>query len=259
MRTRTKRDRWRENQDLDRVHEPDLREIAAGVTYLRGEWGTRVFPSPQPITLELGCGQGLFAVDLARRFPDRNFIGVDLKGHRFWRGARIAHDTQLTNTAFLRARIQWIDHFFGPGEVEELWLTFSDPQIGDKRGTKRLTSPYYLTLYQSILPVGGVLRVKTDSPEFYERTLRDGPATGMEIVDHCDDVHGAPEGRFDADLTASLAFRTAYEERWIREGRSIHYVCLRKAGELGEETLETARRMLQGPLDRIQPRFPGAV
>lgn len=243
---------------MERVHEPDLGEIVSGGTYLRGEWGDRVFGADGPITLELGCGQGMFAVDLARRFPARCVVGVDVKGHRFWRGARIAHDTGLGNAAFLRARIQWLDRFFAPGEVDEIWLTFSDPQVADKRGTKRLTSIHYLNLYQSVMPIGGVVHVKTDSPEFYERTLVDGPAAGMEIEDRCADVHGAPAGRFDDDLTASLAFRTAYEERWIREGRRIHYVRLRKAREVEPTALETARRMLQGPPERVQPRFPGA-
>ncbi|MEM1449515.1 MAG: tRNA (guanosine(46)-N7)-methyltransferase TrmB [Planctomycetota bacterium] len=257
MRSRTKRDRWRENQTLERVHEPDLSEIAAGGSYLRGEWGTRVFGSQRPITLELGCGQGLFAVDLARRGPEHNVVGVDVKGHRFWRGAKVAHDEGLTNAAFLRARIQWLDRFFAPGEVEQIWLTFSDPQVADKRGTKRLTSPFYLALYQDVLAAGGVLHVKTDSPEFHERTLEDGPASGMEIADACEDVHAAQAGRFDEELTASLAFRTAYEDRWIREGRTIRYSRLVKVKDPDPETLARARTMLQGPARRQKPRFPG--
>ena len=122
------------------------------------------------------------------------------------------------NAAFLRARIQWLDHFFAPREVGEVWLTFSDPQNADKRGTKRLTSPHYLWLYQSLLTDGGVVHVKTDSPEFYENTLRDGPLAEMVVEESCEDVHGAPAGRFDAELTDLLAFKTAYEERWIQEG-----------------------------------------
>lgn len=243
---------------MERVHEPDLREISAGREYLRGAWCEEVFAERAPITLELGCGQGMFAVDLARRFPDRNVLGVDLKGHRFWRGARIAHDQGLTNAAFLRARIQYLDRFFAPGEVDEIWLTFSDPQVGDKRGTKRLTSPYYLALYQSLMPIGGRVHVKTDSPEFYERTLADAPGAGMVVEDRCDDVHGAPAGRFDDELTRSLAFVTAYEQRWIDEGRSIHYARLRKGREVADADLAIARRMLQGPRERVRPRFPGA-
>lgn len=245
---------------MERVHEPDLAGIAAGATYLRGEWCDQVFAQRAPLTLELGCGQGMFAVELARRFPGTNVVGVDLKGHRFWRGAKAAHVGGLLNAAFLRARIQWLDHFFAPGEVGEVWLTFSDPQLGDKRGTKRLTSPHYLRLYQSLLVEGGVVHVKTDSPEFWESTLKDGPLTGMVVEDRCDDVHGAPPGRFDGALAESLAFRTAYEERWIREGRRIHYVRLRRSTAVNPAELAAAKRMLQGPPGAGRPEFttPGA-
>lgn len=255
MRSRTKRDRWRENQSMERVHEPDLARIAAGSTYLRGRWCEEVFDQEAPITLELGCGQGMFAVELARRFPGTNVVGVDLKGHRFWRGAKAAHVGGLLNAAFLRARIQWLDHFFAPAEVGEVWLTFSDPQNGDKRGTKRLTSPHYLRLYQSLLVSEGVVHVKTDSPEFFENTLRDGPLAGMVVEDECDDVHGAAPGRFDEALGASLAFKTAYEERWIREGRRIHYVRLGRSAPLDAADLALAKRMLQGPPGEGRPAF----
>ncbi len=240
---------------MERVHEPDLAEIAAGTKYLCGEWCERVFVQRAPLTLELGCGQGMFAVELARRFPSTNVVGVDLKGHRFWRGAKAAHVGELLNGAFLRARIQWLDHFFAPGEVGEVWLTFSDPQNSDKRGTKRLTSPHYLRLYQSMLTEGGLVHVKTDSPEFFENTLRDGPLAGMVVEDSCADVHGAAPGRFAPELTELLAFKTAYEERWIQEGRSIHYVRLRRGVELGAAQLAEAKRMLQGPPGTSRPTF----
>ena len=143
----SKQDKWAESQELDRVHEPDKEAIvSANATYLKGEWGTKAFDVDQPLTLELGCGQGLFAMDLARRFPDRNVLGVDVKSHRFYRGAIDSETAGIRNVAFLRTRIQWLDRFFAADEVSEIWLTFSDPQESDKRGTKRLTSPYYLSL-----------------------------------------------------------------------------------------------------------------
>ncbi|MEM9802271.1 MAG: tRNA (guanosine(46)-N7)-methyltransferase TrmB [Planctomycetota bacterium] len=257
MRNRTKRDRWQDNLSMERVHEPDLASIVGGETYLRGEWGARVFGRRAPITLELGCGQGLFAIDLARRHPERDVVGVDIKGHRFWRGARIAHDEGIRNAAFLRARIQWLDRFFAPGEVDEIWLTFSDPQVGDKRGTKRLTSAHYLTLYQGLLPMGGAVRVKSDSPELFERTLEDARVAGMEVTGVSADVHRGQESPFDDDLAAALAFRTAYEERWLREGRTVHYVGLMKVAEVAPEALTASRRLLRGPSERVKPRFPG--
>lgn len=259
MRSRSKRERWAENAELECVHEPDLSEVAAGRAYLRGRWAADHFGDEAPLTLELGCGQGLFAVDLARRFPDRSHVGVDVKGHRFWRGARLATDEGVRNAAFLRARIQWLDRFFGPGEVSEIWVTFSDPQLADKRGTKRLVSPFYLRLYQHVLAIGGVVRVKTDSPEFAEHALEAAAVAGMEVVDHSGNVHGEPEGRFDPELTCSLAFITAFEERWIKEGRRIHYVELRKVAEVAPADLAEAQRMLQGPTERVSPRVPGGL
>lgn len=257
MRSRSKRDRWAENAELKNVHEPDLAKVACGGSYMRGQWAAEHFGTDAPICLELGCGQGLFAVDLAERFPERSYIGVDVKGHRFWRGAKRAATNGTTNAAFLRARIQWLDRFFDAAETAELWVTFSDPQLADKRGTKRLTSPYYLALYQHVLELGGRVRVKTDSPEFAEHTLHDGPVAGMKVVDHSADVHGEPEGRFDANLARSLSFITAFEQRWIEDGRRIHYVELEKVKEVEPEALREARRMLHGPTERVTPRVPG--
>ena len=253
-----KRERWERNKGLACVHEPDLNGVTRGDTYLRGEWAREIFRSSVPITLELGCGQGLFAVDLARRHPDRSFVGIDVKGHRFWRGAAAADRAELSNIAFLRARVQWLDRFFGASEVREIWLTFTDPQIGDKRGTKRLTSPYYLRLYQEALEIGGRVLVKTDSPEFFERTVEDGPRAGLTVVDACTDVHGAESGRFDDELEESLSFITAYEERWLREGRRVRFVALEKTQEVPGELLTEAKAMLQGPMSRDRPRFLGS-
>lgn len=253
---RGKRERWSENLDFPHVVEPDLAEIARGGTFDERLW-CRHFGREVPLMLELGCGQGLFAVDLARRFPHHDVVGVDVKGHRFWRGAKRALDESIANVAFLRARIQWLDRFFARGSVDTIWLTFSEPQVDDKRGTKRLSSPYYLRLYQSLLRTGGTVRVKTDSPEFYERTIEDAPEAGMEVVLHSANVHGELAGhrtRFEEKTARSLGFITAFEERWIRDGRRIHYVELRKVREVGERELLEALEMLQGPTDRSRPR-----
>ncbi|MFT5734036.1 MAG: tRNA (guanine-N7-)-methyltransferase [Planctomycetota bacterium] len=252
-----KRDKWAENHDLARVHEPDRDAIVSGgATYLKGEWGTKAFEKDQPITLELGCGQGLFAVDLARRFPDRNFIGIDVKSHRFHKGAKEADTAGVANIAFLRTRIQWLDRFFGPDEISEIWLTFSDPQEGDKRGTKRLTSAYYLRLYQSMLKEGGRVRVKTDSQDLYERTLEHAEEANMRVTGKSANVHAERQELFDDELAESLGFITAFEQRWIEDGRRIHYAELEKTQPLASEDLVETLRMLQGPAERTKPRFP---
>ena len=130
--------KWEENSEMENVFEPDLQEAVKGKNHpYRGKWHAEVFGNDNPITLELGCGKGEYTVGLARKWPNRNFVGVDIKGHRFWRGAKTANQDGLTNVAFLRTRIEFIDQFFGPQEVADIWLTFSDPQPKDDKGTKR--------------------------------------------------------------------------------------------------------------------------
>ena len=173
---------------MERVHEPDQGDRGGHV--LRGEQHFRLRPAGaahprtrlRPGHVRRGAGPPL---------PRDQRRGRRPQGAPLLAGREGGTRGGLLNAAFLRARIQWLDHFFAPGEVGEVWLTFSDPQLGDKRGTKRLTPPHYLRLYQSLLVEGGVVHVKTDSPEFWESTLRDGPLTGM-VEDRCDDVHGAP-------------------------------------------------------------------
>lgn len=252
-----KRDKWAESHGMERVHEPDRDAIvSSGATYLKGDWCSKAFEADQPITLELGCGQGLFAVDLARRFPERNVIGIDVKSHRFYKGAKEAEDEGIHNAAFLRTRIQWLDRFFAKDEISDIWLTFSDPQEGDKRGTKRLTSGFYLRLYQSVLRMGGRIHVKTDSADLYERTLEHAEEARMRVNGKTANVHAEREELFDEEIAESLGFITAFENRWIQEGRRIHYAQLEKVEEVTAEELAETLRMLQGPAERTKPRFP---
>ena len=126
------------------MFEPDLQSIVDGATLNKGAWSKNVFGNDHPIVLELGCGKGEYTVGLARRNPNVNFIGVDIKGHRFWRGAKTSEQEGLNNVAFLRTRIEFVQNFFGPEEVSEVWLTFSDPQPKDEKGTKRINSELFL-------------------------------------------------------------------------------------------------------------------
>jgi tRNA (guanine-N7-)-methyltransferase len=137
--------KWAENATFNHVFEPDLKEAVRGVDAdVKGEWAKEVFLNDNPITLELGCGKGEYTVGLAKQYPNRNFIGVDIKGHRFWRGAKTAKEESIPNVAFLRTKIEFIDRYFDKDEVSEIWLTFSDPQPKDEKGTKRITSPVYI-------------------------------------------------------------------------------------------------------------------
>ena len=133
---------------------------------IKGHWNERMFDRPRPIVLELGCGRGEYTIDLALRNPDCNYIGVDIKGARLWKGAKYATEHSLPNVAFLRTRVEFIEAFFAPGEISEIWLTFSDPQL--KRENSRLTSPLFLERYRKFLAPGGLVHLKTDSRFLYE-------------------------------------------------------------------------------------------
>lgn len=226
---RSKVCRWEENLGFACVHQPSISEIAAGKTYLRGTWGQEALGTQGPIALELGCGSGAVTLALGRRDRSRGVVGVDIKGHRFWMGAKAAHEEQLGNVAFLRARIEYIDHYFGPDEVDEVWLTFSDPQPKDEKGTKRITSPVYLRRYSRFLTGSGVVHVKTDSPLVYERTRDEASQAGFEVVMASEDVHGELLHRAPEDLAELLSVQTHYERKWRMGGASIRYLQLQRA------------------------------
>ena len=190
----------------------------------QGAWGREVFGNDRPITLELGCGKGTFTVELATRFPERNFVGVDLKGHRFWTGVQMVDELELDNLFFLRAQILEIERLFGPGEVSEIWLTFSDPQPKDGKGKKRITSTRFMEYYRRIAKPGAMVHIKTDSPLVYELAVED---FGPDFCQQTDDVHGTWIESVEEPLRSLLAFQTPYEEKWIEAGRKIHYLSFR--------------------------------
>lgn len=183
---------------------------------LKGRWAKDFFKNDNPIVLELGCGKGEYAVGLAKRFPDRNFIGVDIKGARMWTGAKQSVEEKMTNVAFLRTHIELIASFFAPGEVSEIWITFPDPQM--KKASKRLTSTRFLAIYRQILKDGGIVHLKTDSPFLYAYT------------DALVRLNGFPTDVNTPDLYHSglandiLEIRTFYERQWLARGLSIKYL-----------------------------------
>lgn len=185
---------------------------------LRGRWHSEFFGNNNPITLELGCGKGEYTVGLAERQPGRNFIGVDIKGARMWRGATQARDAGMSNVAFLRTDIELIDRFFAPGEVDEIWITFPDPQM--KKTRKRLTSTRFLELYRKILRPGGTVKLKTDSPFLFTYTRLMAEHCGLQIGTLTDDLYASPL------LDDILAIKTHYERQWLDRGLSIKYIAL---------------------------------
>ena len=155
---------------------------------IKGHWNSVMFRKDQPIVLELGCGKGEYTIDLSKRIPERNYIGVDIKGARLWRGAKTATEEGLPNVAFLRTRIEFIEAFFGPGEVSEIWLTFSDPQL--KSENSRLTSPLFLERYRKFLKPGGIIHLKTDSRFLHEYSKAVALENGLTILDATTDLYG---------------------------------------------------------------------
>lgn len=199
---------------------------------MKGQWKSRFFQNDNPIVLELGCGRGEYTVGLARLFPDKNFIGVDIKGSRMWSGATESLQEGLKNVAFLRTNIEIIDRFFAAGEVSEIWLTFSDPQM--KKATKRLTSTYFMNRYRRFLQPDGIIHLKTDSNFMFTYT--------RYMIEHNQlPVLFATEDLYHSDLVDEiLSIRTYYEQQWLDRGLNIKYLkfTLPQEGELSEPDVE---------------------
>ena len=199
---------------------------------LRGKWNECYFHNSNPIVLELGCGKGEYAVGLGKRFPDKNYIGVDIKGARMWTGAKQVEEEKLTNVAFLRTSIELIEHFFGPGEVSEIWITFPDPQM--KNANKRLTSTRFLNNYRKILTDRGMVHLKTDSPFLFTYTSELVKLNSLSVDICTNDLYA---GKLNSDI---LEIKTHYERQWLDRGKTIKYICfhLPAQGELHEPEIE---------------------
>lgn len=217
---------------------------------LRGRWACDFFGNANPIVLELGCGKGEYTVGMGRRFPGRNFIGIDIKGARIWTGATDALRNGMTNVAFLRTSIELLDSFFAPGEVAEIWITFPDPQM--KKASKRLTGTRMIELYRRILAPGGTVNLKTDSPFLFAYTELMTAHNGLPVADSCSDVYAE---RSPGDLLVDI--RTHYERQWLDRGLTIKYLrfgldgapALAEPPEAADLTPDTYRSYARGTLE----------
>ncbi len=237
-------------ESFDFVHQYPFAALQESGFPLKGRWKSEFFHNSNPIVLELGCGKGEYTVGLARRFPDRNFIGVDIKGARIWTGAKQAHREQLSNVAFLRTDIELIHHFFEQGEVDEVWITLPDPQM--KKVRKRLTSTRFMNLYRSILAPNGVINLKSDSPFLYTYTRLMIDLNQLPMQADIPDLYGTPQ---DANQPEGLReIRTYYEQQWLDRGLTIKYLrwLLPSEGDLEEPTdeipFDTYRSFSRGQL-----------
>jgi len=220
--------RWAENKNFTHVFEPPLLPIIReGKTFMKGDWRSHFFKNENPLIIELGCGKGEYTVELAKANPDKNYLGIDVKGHRFNHGARKAIELNLKNVAFLRTRIEFIESFFAKDEVDEIWLTFSDPQPKDFVGHRRITSMVYWEKYKNFLKNNGVIHIKHDNPMVYQSAMEELEGSHHIIETHTDDVYGSYLQRISQQERDVLSIRTFYESRWLNEGKKIHYIRFR--------------------------------
>lgn len=222
MGSKNKLKRFRENETFENVFQPSREDIVDAVFPLKGNWNKDVFKNENPIVLELGCGKGEYSVELAKRYPEKNFIGIDIKGARFWRGAKTAVENNLTNVAFIRTQIELIESVFAENEVSEIWITFPDPQIKYKRTKHRLTNAEFLQRYKKILNPQGVVNLKTDSEFMHGYTLGLLHGEGHEVIYANHNVYkneGSPE--------VVTAIQTFYEAQYLEINKAITYIQFR--------------------------------
>ena len=189
---------------------------------MKGRWAQKQFKNQNPVILELACGKGEYTLGLAQLHPDRNFIGVDIKGARIWKGARRALEKEIQNVAFLRTRIEQLQSFFAPGEIAEIWIVFPDPFPRESKASRRLTSPHFLDLYSQIMKPGGIVHLKTDDAQLFQYTL--------EVVradDRCQLLFKSDDVYVDELSDETLDIKTFYELKHLAEDRKIKYLSFR--------------------------------
>ena len=222
MGSKNKLKRFKENETFANVFQPTREEVVGGEFPLKGKWRSDFFKNDNPVVLELGCGKGEYSVGLAKLNPNKNFIGIDIKGARFWRGAKTAIEENMGNVAFLRTQIELIEHCFAKDEVDEIWITFPDPQIKYKRTKHRMTNAEFLENYKKVLKPNGLMHLKTDSEFMHGYTLGLLHGAGHEVIYANHNVYkneGAPE-----EVTS---IQTFYEGQYLEINKAITYIQFR--------------------------------
>lgn len=212
--------RFTENLTFASLVQPEFDEIFKKDYKLKGRWAADFFGNDKPLVVEMGCGRGEYSVELGRHYPDKNFIGIDIKGARLWRGAKSVTEEGIPNVAFLRTRIEFIESFFGENEISELWITFPDPQLRKTRVKKRLTAPEFLKMYAHFLRPDGFINLKTDSQHLHEYTKAVIEENGLSMAECCNDIY-PNAAKFVREL---CTIQTTYEKRYLKEGMAITYV-----------------------------------
>lgn len=212
--------RFAENETFNHFFQPGWEDLSAGFS-LRGKWNSDFFVNTNPVIIEMGCGKGEYTVDLSNKYPERNFIGIDKKGARMWRGAKTSDEEKRSNVAFVRIRAENIGKVFGPGEVDEIWITFPEPQPNSPRHSKRFTSPEFIARYRQVLKSGGIIHLKTDNDMFYAYTLEVIKEGGHHLI-YCNNDLYANTG--DPEVKDVVDVQTHYEKIWLEQGLTIKYL-----------------------------------
>jgi len=235
--------RWAELGNFNNVIQPQIGEISGKDHRIKGNWNREIFKNNNPVIIELGCGKGEYTIGLSKLLPDKNFIGIDIKGARMWRGAKTANEYKLNNTAFLRTRIEFISSFFAENEVDEIWITFPDPHPGKKNSNKRLTCPWFLNTYRKFLKDRGIIHLKTDNTELFDFTRRLVMENGLEILFSTTNMYSAdteelkvsvgsftknPDPDYNDHISESIiSIKTHYEIKFLEKGMTINYLAFR--------------------------------
>jgi len=217
---KNKLERFAENKTFEHFFQPTFDDLIAGFP-LKGKWHTDFFGNTNPIIIEIGCGKGEYTVSLAASYPDANYIGLDKKGARLWRGGKTSKENQMGNVAFIRTHIEQIEHLFSPGEVSEIWITFPEPQPRNSKAKKRFTSPQFIERFRKIMKPDGVIHLKTDSNLFYNYTLEVIKDDGHNLLYSNADLYSNTE---DPRIKDVIKVQTFYEKMWLAEGIKIKYL-----------------------------------
>jgi len=217
--SKNKLKRFNENNTFSNVFQPSRDDLVNNQYSLKGKWNETFFKNNNPLVLELGCGKGEYSVELAKKYPNKNFIGIDIKGARFWRGAKTAIEESIPNVAFIRTQIELVEYVFSENEVDEIWITFPDPQIKYKRTKHRMTNSVFLQRYKHILKSDGIINLKTDSEFMHGYTLGLLHGEGHEVIYANHNVYkqeGSPE-----EVTS---IQTYYESQYLEHNKPITYI-----------------------------------
>jgi tRNA (guanine-N7-)-methyltransferase len=214
---KNKLNRFREMTTFKRVFQPDI-NFHSPDHPLKGTWHNTVFENQNPIVIEAGCGRGEYTVALAEKYPNKNFIGIDIKGARIWRGAKTANEQNMLNAAFLRTRMELIGKFFAENEISEIWVTFPDPQPRESKENVRLISPAFINLYKKFLKPGAIIHLKTDNKPLFDYALSIVTDANYKIITATDNLYAQD------DVAIDLLIKTTYEKKFLAQGFNICYL-----------------------------------